>query len=379
MKTPMLTITSATFLASLASLATGITIPIPSGRYGVDSSVVELIDTARLDPYAPTPQPRRLMLSVFYPSGSKEDCQQYLSSYMPATTAALHDTLFSSFGIPNGTFETLGLSLCHAKPASTSSNHYPTVLFSPGLGGSRLLYSALAQTLSSHGFTVLTIDHPYDASIVSYPDGTFVLAANISTDAQITRAVAIRAADVSFTIQSLQHNQHLFNFQAPNSKDILIFGHSLGGATALSVLLSYPTLIRGAINLDGRIFGPSLSQATHRPFLLFGHEGKNQSTDSSWATTWPHLLGSKLELSLLGSQHVTFGDFPILADVLGLRTQMPDAIDAVLGRIDGTRALDVITTYVQAFFKFAIGHAASDILTQPRPAYPEIEVVEADL
>lgn len=375
----MLTITSATFLASLA---TGITIPIPSGRYGVDSSLVELIDTARLDPYAPTPQPRRLMLSVFYPSGSKEDCQKYLSSYMPATTAAVHDTFFSSVGIPNGTFETLGLSLCHAKPASMSSNHYPTVLFSPGLGNSRLLYSALAQTLSSHGFTVLTIDHPYDASIVSYPDGTFVLAANISTDAQITRAIAIRAADVSFTIQSLQHNQHnqhLFTLLGPNPKEILIFGHSLGGATALSTLLSYPTLIRGAINLDGTIFGPSLSQATHRPFLLFGHEGKNQSTDSSWATMWPHLLGSKLELSLLGSQHGTFSDLPILADVLGVRTQMPDAVDAVLGRIDGTRALDVITTYVQAFFKFAIGHAASDILTQARPAYPEIEVVEADL
>lgn len=376
MNSLMLTITLATLLASLA---TGITIPIPSGRYGVDSSVMELIDTARLDPYAPNPQLRRIMLLVFYPSGPKEKCHQYLSPYMPPTTAAVHDILFSSFGIPNGTFETLELSLCHATPASAISNHYPTVLFSPGLGNSRLLYSALAQTLSSHGFTILTIDHPYDASIVSYPDGTSVLAANISTDAQITRAVAIRAADVSFIIKSLQHNQHLFTLLAPNPKHILIFGHSLGGATALSTLLTHPTLISGGINLDGTIFGPGLSQPTHRPFLLFGHEGKNQSTDPSWATTWSHLLGSRLELSLLGSQHGTSSDLPILADALGLRTQMPDAIDAVLGRINGTRALDVITTYVHTFFDFALGRSDSDILTQPLPAYPDIEVVEADL
>lgn len=341
---------------------------------------MELTDIARLDPYAPTPQSRRLMLTVFNPSGPKQKCHPYLSPYMPPITAAVQDTLFSSYGVPNGTFESLKLSLCHDRPASMTTDHYPTVLFSPGLGNSRLLYSALAQTLSSHGFTVLTIDHPYDASIVSYPDGTFVLAANISTDAQITRALAIRTADVSFIVKSLQqHTQPLLNVLAPNSKHILIFGHSLGGATALSALLANPTLISGGINLDGAIFGPGLSQPTHRPLLLFGREGKNQSTDPSWAATWPHLLGSKLELSLLGSQHGTFSDLPILADTLGLRAMMPGAINAVLGSINGTRALEVITAYVQAFFDFTLGRSDPDILTHPLPIYPEIEVVEADL
>jgi len=368
-------------LASLpTSLATAITIPIPSNRYGVDSCAIELIDRARLDPYAPTPQPRRLMLSVFAPSGPKEDCDPYPAAYMPPATAAVHDTIFGPFGVASGTFESLALSLCHATTLAAPS-HRPAILFSPGLGNSHLLYSALAQTVASHGTTVLTVDHPYDASIVAYPDGATVLAANISTDAQIIRAVAVRAADLAFVAHSLRHHPRLCG-PLPidvDPKHLLVAGHSLGGATALSALVEHPALLAGGVNLDGAIYGSGLSQPTRRPFLLFGHDGKNQSTDPSWAAAWPHLLGSKLELALLGASHGTFTDLPVLADALGLRAKMPSAIDAALGSISGARALDVLAAYLHAFCEFALGRAEAGILTRPLPAYPDVEVVEADL
>lgn len=40
----------------------------------------------------------------------------------------------------------------------------------------------MAQSLASEGYVVVTIDHPYDADVVEFPDGSYVLAANISSD-----------------------------------------------------------------------------------------------------------------------------------------------------------------------------------------------------
>ncbi len=71
----------------------------------------------------------------------------------------------------------------------------PVVLFSPGLGNSRFLYSAMAQSIASYGNIVIAIDHPYGANVVEYSDGTFVVAVNISSDAQINLDVNIRAQD----------------------------------------------------------------------------------------------------------------------------------------------------------------------------------------
>lgn len=51
----------------------------------------------------------------------------------------------------------------------------------------------------------------------------------------------------------------------------------------------------------------------------------------------------------------------------------------VEGTASGTRATEVITTYVQIFFDFALGRSGFDILTHPLPALPAIKVVEAGL
>jgi predicted dienelactone hydrolase len=47
---------------------------------------------------------------------------------------------------------------------------WPAVLFSPGLNITRLLYSMLAQEIVSQGFTVITLDRPFDTDIVEFPD-----------------------------------------------------------------------------------------------------------------------------------------------------------------------------------------------------------------
>lgn len=58
----------------------------------------------------------------------------------------------------------------------------------------------MAQALASKGYIVISVDHPFDADIVEFPEGSTVLAANITTDAQIEAALEVRSSDVSFVI-----------------------------------------------------------------------------------------------------------------------------------------------------------------------------------
>jgi hypothetical protein len=84
-------------------------------------------------------------------------------------------------GLPSGVFEDLQLKFCRLpdvsrieKEAQKNKTRLPVVIFSPGRGVSRLMYSAMARSVASHGYVVITVDHAYDASIIEYPDGTSI-------------------------------------------------------------------------------------------------------------------------------------------------------------------------------------------------------------
>jgi len=234
----------------------------------------------------------------------------------------------------------------------------------------------MVQSVSSFGFVVISIDHPYDAEFVEYPDGTIVLAANISSDAQIAESVDVRAKDVSFVLDEMRKASTVRQFiptikTGLNTQRVAMFGHSLGGATAAAAMMVDPRII-GGVNLDGTFFGPVIEQGICNPFLIFAHEGKNQSTDSSWASIWPHLGEKKLELMLTGAQHGTFTDLPILVEALGIAEQLPSEVEGLIGTLSGTRAREVITAYVVAFLQSVYGCRVSPLLHGVSKSYPEV-------
>jgi hypothetical protein len=82
------------------------------------------------------------------------------------------------------------------------------------------------------------------------------------------------------------------------------------------------------------------STTVAKPLLLFGREDKS---DMTWTGLWDHLSGPRVELSLLGSQHGTFTDLPYLVNVSGLKEQLGNALDDLLGTIDALEAMERIT------------------------------------
>jgi pimeloyl-ACP methyl ester carboxylesterase len=252
---------SCLFLAIVCHVTDAVPFPQPTGPYNTTLLIMELTDSARLDPFAPTGQSRRLMISVFHPI-SPAKCSSHLTPDLDPITAAFEDAALAQYGVQPGTFESLDLQVCQAREnprlLSKPPDH-PLILFSPALDATRLFYNAIAQQLASAGYTVVTIDHTYDASIVSFPDNSTILAANITSEAQILLDLDTRVKDVSFILDKLSEPStagRLFSGLACEL-DVSrtgIFGHSLGGATAAAAML-YDSRFIGGINLDGSLWG----------------------------------------------------------------------------------------------------------------------------
>ncbi len=374
-------------LVVLARAASSLVVHPPLSTYGVASTPMELIDYARKDPFAAKEglnRPRRLMVSSFYPVGLLDLCQPYTDPYMPPATAAVYDGMYDSLGLPKGIFGAFELSLCRDRRSYASSglnSSFPLVLFSPGLENSRLIYSGIAQSLASQGYIVITVDHPYDASIVEYPDGSRILAANITTPKQIVFDLDVRVKDVMFVIDQLdsQSAKNSLLGTAAGGCDlsqVLLYGHSLGGATAVSTILADRRVI-GAVNLDGSLWGSVVSEGVNCPLMLFAHQGKNLTTDASWQETWQQTKSTtKVELELEESTEGTFTDFPLLVETLGVSGKLADQLAKLIGRIQGTQVDKILNVFLGQFFEYAQGLVSSPVPNNNAATSSKVNVLE---
>jgi predicted dienelactone hydrolase len=102
------------------------------------------------------------MLSRFDPVPVSR-CNLEQVQYMANVTAAAEDEILGDYGWSRGLLDRFVLEVCKEKyPVESGERKWPLALFSGGLNTTRLFYSHLAQEIASHGFTVITIDHPYD-------------------------------------------------------------------------------------------------------------------------------------------------------------------------------------------------------------------------
>jgi dienelactone hydrolase len=364
-----------------AAVTSAVIVRPPLGEYGVATTALELVDTSRNDTYAPEPENRRIMVSAYFPATSLRKCQPVVLPYMTPATAVAYDQLYAPLNIPNGTFGSLELSTCaFPRKDRRRSNKFPIILFSPGLGNSRLQYGAMAQSMASHGFVVITMDHAYDATIVEYPDKTVALAVDIESDEQIEADVVVRQHDVSFIIDQLHDcsiRERLFHDIAEirSLNKILMAGHSLGGATAAAAMLA-DTRIAAAVNLDGSLFGDVLHKNFSSPLMIMSHEGKNLSTDDSWTQAWGHAVGTKLAVTLTGTQHGTYTDLTLLANTLGLSGTVNAEIGGLLGTLEGVRAMELINAFVLQFLSFARGTTKNLLPADRARRFPEARVLD---
>ena len=113
---------------------------------------------------------------------------------------------------------------------------------------------------------------------------------NITLDIpSLEEIVSTRVSDASFVLAQLGQPSvvkqlvHGTRCESDVSKAAM-YGHSLGGATAVAAVVKGSRLLGGA-DMDGTLF--LINQGIYKPVILFGREDHNRSTD----TSWPDALG----------------------------------------------------------------------------------------
>ncbi|KAG9034279.1 hypothetical protein FRB95_013437 [Tulasnella sp. JGI-2019a] len=345
----LITLASTTLAVPVSNAASpAVRLPTPlNATFPVGSQVFKLVDDSRVDPFNST-EKRAVEITVYYPSSGQND----------------------------GT--------CPA----VSSDQRNLIVMSPGYGVSRLGYQTLTTALAAHGYVVMSIDHPYDADVVEYPDGWLVFAAtsNISDPTVILSLVEVRTKDVQFVLDQVCGNTNFTQGIPVNCgvRKVGMFGHSLGGATAADMTI-IDQRIAGGINFDGTFYptqsGPDVSPDT--PFLVIAGEGHNETSDPTygdWFKTPTANASERFIATVTGAGHMSFTDYPILLDVLGVpQSSLPPDDAADLGTIDGKRISEIIQVSLNAWFDLILKGESADaeaLLKHGKEIFPEVDIVQ---
>ncbi|MET8540537.1 alpha/beta hydrolase [Kitasatospora sp. NPDC004799] len=346
--------------------AARIELPRPTGPYAVGQEVLHLVDRNRPDPWVPAAGPRQLMVSMYYPAHAGTGTPApYLT---PAAARALLDGKLPGNTVP--TEAVSGTRTWAESGARPQGGHYPLVVLSPGFTMPRATLSSLAEDLTSHGYVVAVVDHTYENTGTTFPDGqTLPCAACGTVDSReaAARLEAGRAKDVSFVIDQLTDRPHpAWRYARLIDRDrIGMAGHSAGGASTVPALLT-DDRIRAGVNMDGTMHYPvPESGLKGKPFMMIGHPLAGGGQDPTWVTGWARLDGWKRLLTVDGSDHGSFTDFPVFFDGLGI----PKDPHTTIG---GLRAVSLTRQYVGAFFDLQLKGVPQPLLDGPSAANPEV-------
>lgn len=356
---------------SAASPDAGLALPPPTGHSLVGATTLDLLDRRRADPWRPGVR-RELMVTVWYPAGTRT---RRLLAY---TTPEVSAGVLGSMGVARSSWPgVLSAVRTHSyvdAPPAGSPGRRPLVLLSPGFGMPRSSLTALGEDLASRGYVVAGVDHTYEAAGVQFPDGRFAGCVPCSsTDPErFGKVIRGRREDLSFVLDRLTGSRPAWSGAGIiDTSRIGMAGHSIGGAAALATMQT-DRRVRAGLDLDGTLLPPR--REVRRPFLLVGSDVHGMpGTDGSWEASWAELAGWKKWLRLAGAGHLSFTDWGLLAEGLGVRRRLPpDSAEEQYGRIGSARGVQITRAYVAAFFDAKLRGERVSLLTGPSRAYPEI-------
>ncbi len=267
------------------------TLPQPTGEYPVGTQKFELTDDERFDILNPSKN-RVLVGQIWYPGiDRKGEMTPYIDQRL-----VNHMKSISYYNLSEGSLDSLNMVGTNSiLNASMIKEKLPIVFFSHGLGSPKEFHTILYEDLASHGFAVISIDHPYGGMTLTKEgvliSGEMDTLTSYEPDA-IHLAIAEWSKDISLVLEKISDPQHELYQKFGESLDfekIAAGGHSLGGNVALG-LDQYLTNLKGAFNMDGGSFAnvedngmgiPSLFVRSH-PIYSDEELEKKGRTRESW-------------------------------------------------------------------------------------------------
>ena len=325
--------------------------PAPSGEYAV-GTFTHTIHTNRDEVLNPGTK-RSVPVRVYYPvlKASAEGMSKI--KYMSRDIAnALKKSMHAPINYDKSDAAGDNFSDCYENAPKIEGMKFPLIMFNHGLASYREANSFLCLDLASHGYVVMSVGHPYDASLTELDDGTKIslhkdamkrqyepflpgafsilkLTNSKGTDRELAERFDVIQNKYCKYVQSrvdvfMKDTVSAVDYAKENLSDMIDFsngigatGHSLGGATAYMLCLYNDEFVCGA-NLDGALFGNNKGKVLRKPFVQISCKTNLK------AETRPYIDHTKPVYSALFQkmQHIAFSDMkhmiPIKAIVGGL-------------------------------------------------------------
>jgi len=382
--------------------------PKPSGPYVVGTTSYHLIDTLRKNEFVDDPlhPHRELMVQVWYPAqGNAIDVAPI--SYSPDAIGYWKTKINAAGKVNKEQLESLDKIAVYEKKDARLMQHapFPLLIFSPGFAQMRTANTALCEQVASYGYMVVSIDYTYFAEQVTFPDGTVISGIMVPVDTiekeQHLEDIFVR--DVAFVIQeltTLNNNVNSLVYKGIDIGNVGIFGHSVGGSTALFAT-NRLNEIKAGLNLDGGIFGnKNLLTSFNKPFM---HINAQESVE--WASMLKTLADDQLinygfqsrgdrdkilektkfmmtelhadqttdvyRIVINGTGHMSFCDAIFLKDNSLLEPLLH--LRFGIGSLSGQKVTELTTVCIVTFFDTYLKNKSYDI-KKMLTVYPEIEV-----
>jgi predicted dienelactone hydrolase len=343
-------------------------LPKPSGPYAVGTEIFRWVDEARAEPATPLLDDKRNVIAqTWYPvgPGAKEKHSVYMDGLkaLPAQVSLFPGFMLKSFGAVD-THAAEDAAILKDKP-------WPVVIFSPGYGAVRAVYSGLAAGLASRGYFVVTLDHPYESAVTELADGSIVADANTfpagGTQAErddfMASQLNLRSRDISFVIDQFSRPAAIGDLSRYiDLQHVAVIGHSFGGAAA-ALTAAHDPRVAAAANIDGTLYGDVWKEHLTQPFLLLdsdhGESGRSEDNIAHNKELLANLAGPGWAYEIHTANHFSFTDAPLFFAPPG-RFALSLVIGGSRGPEETQRAaIDIL----DAFLSEPLGRERQDINT----------------
>jgi dienelactone hydrolase len=384
-------------------------LPAPTGASAIGTTTWRLTDNARRETLGGSDEPRSVEVLAWYPASASG--QGKTAPYLREGLAEVR-TFATMFRAPVGVWDALESVRTHAEldaaPAASPAK-FPLLVFSHGYTGIPSAYTALLEDLASHGYAVLSVVHPYEATAATLADGRVVslldssgapvagvrevfaewgpeddtMATVTKTDDAAEKLRLLRGylAGLNRTHAALQRwvddtrlvldRLASLPAQAPAGKlarrvdlsRIGVFGHSMGGVTAAQFCVD-DRRCRAGLNLDGiPQYGTMIDKPTGRPFLMVysARPGRLGASDEIYRR------GARpyYRVDVRDTRHLDFSDMAFWGGPLRERP--------VLGSIAPARVGEITRVIVREYFDQELVGRRSTLLSGT-PRFPEVIV-----
>lgn len=290
-------------------------LPKPDGPHLVATEVYRWTDASREEPHTDDPADRRAVIAqAWYPTAARPSGERipYIDGLgrMPAQVSVMPGFLLNRYG-------QIDTHAAASAPMATRDRPWPVVIFSPGYGAPRAVYTGLASRLASLGFVVFVLDHPFESAVTELPDGQVVGLHEIyPADRRqfMPNQQVVRTADIRFVIDQIRRPDVL----SPRLRGrietarVAVIGHSFGGAVSAMAMSEDPRVVVAA-NIDGTPYGDLPDRQLARPFMLIQSDYAETHHSELFVNGNARLLASAspgLHFEIRRANHYSFTDTP---------------------------------------------------------------------